>query len=648
MFFSSKESGIFQVEEIPSSAYKLINNQLKIDETKDSWTLFSSESKSSENKASPAITADTSEPQKKAKQQKAAPNKTSVQTNWTKFNIHSILENSLISLNFVEPTEIQLKSLPNALKGDTDILGSAVTGSGKTLAFGLPVLNYLLTNPPKVDDKLSALILSPTRELALQICEQLNKVIFEINKQAKEGYFLKKILPIVGGISEKKQQRFLRSKPEVVVATPGRFSYFMKQDFEHINSLITSLRFFIVDEADRLFLKGQFPDLKPIIRTLDERFSQVQGSKARQTFMFSATLMKISSETISPLLELTKNIGIQGDPIEIDLTSGLNDTGSTSAAFPEQLKLFHHQVPDTMKIKHLFLLLEKYKNKKILVFVNAIHILKNLVQIFTLLKLESVIGLHANMMQRQRLKNLDRFKSGQKKVLIATDVAARGLDVCDIDVVIQFHVPKNQNMMETFVHRCGRTARAGRSGISITFVSPKEKVRFDKDILCGLEGVEITSMKLNNAEGKFLDGVGKRVSLAKKLAKNLYEDEKMEKEALWREEKGEKLEMVLEDGDAEEEMNREVGRKMIEKLERELRLELVDNIGIDEDQEENGYGNCRRKKSFVTVNADLIKRLITGEVVNEKNTESKSEREKRFREGRIEKNKRKSRKKRRR
>jgi len=307
---------------------------------------------------------------------------------------------------------------------------------------------------------------------------------------------------LVGGVSEHKQERLLRKKPEIIVATPGRYWSIVEQDDEFGEYLkdFRHLRCLVLDEADRLLSEGSFFHLKLILhgiksqwteRKEEEDFldsdSESEDQMWHQTFVFSATLTLNSdgrSERKIPLFEtLAQEIPIS-DPVVIDVT----EKNLTVKKLEELIV----RCPDKHKDAHLYYLLKHYPGKK-LVFANAISIVKKLKALLNHLDVK-VLTLHAHQKQKQRLRHLDTFVANANACLICTDVAARGLDIRSVDVVIQFHMPRTAEM---YVHRAGRAARGGREGKCITLLSPQEGSLYKK-LDASLEfSTRLSGMKLD-------------------------------------------------------------------------------------------------------------------------------------------------------
>lgn len=334
-------------------------------------------------------------------------------------------------MGFKQPTEIQYKAIPNIISG-RDIIGKSKTGTGKTAAFSIPaIINVNEQNKNNV----TTLVLCPTRELAMQVCEQMKKY--------SEHKKIVKVLPIFGGQSYTKQISGLRKGANIVVGTPGRI-------IDHINRRTLSLKNIdtvILDEADEMLNMGFKEDIETILET---------SNKQRQTILFSATMPKA-------ILDITKQY--QNDPMIIDIKSN-DDT-------PSLIKQYYCSVRRDKKMDALYVLLRYLKPKLSIVFCNT----KKMVDEMEI-KLNSLgynaSGIHGDMKQNVRTTVMSKFKSGKLDVLIATDVAARGIDVSGVDIVFNYDVPQD---VEYYVHRIGRTGRAGKEGQSFTIVNGNAQLR---------------------------------------------------------------------------------------------------------------------------------------------------------------------------
>jgi ATP-dependent RNA helicase RhlE len=331
-------------------------------------------------------------------------------------------------MGFEKPTPIQAAALPPALAG-RDILASAMTGSGKTAAFVLPILQRLMHGTGRAGTR--ALVLTPTRELAAQVHEHLT---------ALGRYSRITATTVFGGVKPAAQVRALRSGVNVVVATPGRLLDHMSQPWFRINQL----EVLVLDEADRMLDMGFLPDIRRILARLPER---------RQTMLFSATLPR-------PIVALSRDLLTR--PVRLDTERRVVPaTGVRQAVL---------SVPEQRK-KDLLLEILNRDVKTALVFTRTKHRANRLARY---LEREGIPcdRIHGNRSQPQRESALAAFKTGRIRVLVATDVASRGIDVEALPHVINFDVP---GQPEDYIHRVGRTARAGAVGDALTFVSPAEE-----------------------------------------------------------------------------------------------------------------------------------------------------------------------------
>ncbi|TVU37689.1 hypothetical protein EJB05_11017, partial [Eragrostis curvula] len=351
------------------------------------------------------------------------------------------LVDSCHALGIRRPTAVQRRCIPRALAGE-DILGIAETGSGKTAAFALPILHRLGEDPYGV----AALALAPTRELAAQLAEQFRALGAPLGIRC---------LAAIGGFDSLAQAKGLSRRPHVVIATPGRIATLVKNDPD-LAKVFARTKFLVLDEADRVLDVNFEEDLRVIFGCLP---------KKRQTFLFSATM----SDNLRSLLELSGNNSYFFEAYE-----GFKTV--------ETLKQQYIHMPSDGKELHLLHLLPKTKQKddpnqttgdsirSAIVFVSTGETCQYLD--FLLQELgRPAVSLHSYKSQSQRLSALSRFKSGQVPVLIATDVGSRGLDIQTVDLVINYDLPR---FPRDYIHRVGRTARASRGGLAISFVTQKD------------------------------------------------------------------------------------------------------------------------------------------------------------------------------
>lgn len=343
---------------------------------------------------------------------------------------------ALIAEGYTTPTPIQQKAIPLVLEG-RDLLGCAQTGTGKTAAFAIPVLQLLYTRK-KHNPGIQVLILTPTRELAIQIDESFGAY----GKFTGISHTV-----IFGGVSQINQVKVLKRGVDVLVATPGRLLDLMNQGFIDLRHL----EIFILDEADRMLDMGFIHDVKKIIARLPEK---------RQTLFFSATMPPEIQKLADILLT---------NPAKVEVTP------PSSTVDKIEQSLYFTNKPDKPKL--LLHLLEEKKIKTALVFTRTKHGADKVVKFLSAANVKAA-AIHGNKSQNARQNALNNFKNGAIKVLVATDIAARGIDIDELTHVFNFDLP---NIPETYVHRIGRTGRAGNTGVAIAFCDNEEKAEL-KDI----------------------------------------------------------------------------------------------------------------------------------------------------------------------
>ncbi len=340
---------------------------------------------------------------------------------------------------YTQPTPIQEKAIPILLKGH-DLLGVAQTGTGKTAAFGIPILNHLCKDKStgKGRRKIKALVVTPTRELAIQITE---------NFTAYSQFTNLRNTVIFGGVKQTQQVKNLRNGVDILIATPGRLLDLMNQG--HIS--FKDLEHVVLDEADQMLDMGFIHDVKKIIAHLP---------KKRQSLFFSATMPKTIVELSKKMLGNFERVTIKPEQ-----------------ATAEKVEQGIYFVNKGNKPKLLVHLLEERKNESVLVFSRTKHGANKIVKKLEQSGIRSA-AIHGNKSQNMRQKALGDFKMGKLNVLVATDIAARGIDIDELSLVINFDLP---NVAETYVHRIGRTGRANASGIALSFCMAEERP-FLKDI----------------------------------------------------------------------------------------------------------------------------------------------------------------------
>lgn len=335
-------------------------------------------------------------------------------------------------MGFKALTGIQNKCIPLMMEGH-DIIAIAPTGTGKTLGFGIPMLEYINLDDPSIQE----VVLAPTRELAQQIADELTNL----------AHFIKglKIAVIYGGQPFGKQMNALSRKPQILVATPGRLLDHMQRG----NIKLSSVHTMVLDEADEMLKMGFIQDVEKVIESADPN---------RQLVMFSAT----TNQDV-----LTVSWKCQHDPIEIVVQAEAENKPNITQYVVES--------DQKQKYEHLLYLLDSDQYKRMMIFCNTKDMTARLCE--RLKKAGySAECLHGDVRQSQRDKVMAGFRKGQFEILVATDVAARGIDVDDVEVVFNYDLPDKQ---EFYVHRIGRTGRAKRAGVSFSFVSFRDSIRMD-------------------------------------------------------------------------------------------------------------------------------------------------------------------------
>ncbi|XP_066177900.1 ATP-dependent RNA helicase DDX24 isoform X2 [Sylvia atricapilla] len=537
---------------------------------------------------------------------------------------------ALSYLGFSAPTPIQALALPSAIRDNMDVLGAAETGSGKTLAFAIPMIHSVLqwqksnnsttrndsvskeshqphdetrwesedeaekvthqqvedsgdeddasfttgcvkvlenvefnSETPTVDSHkkrpLLGLVLTPTRELAVQVKHHIDAV-------AKFTGIKTAIL--VGGMAAQKQERVLNRQPEIVIATPGRLWELVKERHPHLSNL-RQLRCLVIDEADRMVEKGHFLELSQLLEMLNDS----QYNPRRQTFVFSATLTLVHQTPTRVLQKknakkmdkktklelLMEKVGIKGKPKVIDLTR--------KEATVETLTETRIHCNTNEKDYYLYYFLLQYPGRT-MVFANSIDCVKRLSSLLTILNCDP-LPLHANMHQKQRLKNLERFAERESCVLLTTDVAARGLDIPNVQHVIHYQVPRTS---ELYVHRSGRTARAANEGLSLLLIGPEDLINFRK-IYKTLDKSE--ELPFFPVDAKCMTSVKERMNLARQIEKAEFFNSRAKQHNSWLQQAAEALEMDLDDdmlmGKKASEQEESQKQKMLKGMKKELK-----------------------------------------------------------------------------
>ncbi len=347
----------------------------------------------------------------------------SVELRFDNLGVEKKIFSALKNNNFITPTPIQARCIPTALEGK-DVVGIAQTGTGKTLAFVLPILQRIKRGE-------QALVLAPTRELAIQANEMLQKI-------GRELGFRSTI--VIGGTPIYAQTKSLRGKPDVIIATPGRL-------IDHLNRKnirLDAIKIVVLDEADHMFDIGFLPDIKKIL---------AMTPNTRQTLLFSATMPGSIMEIISKFMRA---------PVHIQTAP----SGTPASGIDEELFVLNRQSKTPLLKK----LLDENRGK-ILIFLRTKSSVRDVTRSINQMN-HSAVEIHSDRSLPQRRRAMDGFKRGKYRILVATDIAARGIDVSNISIVINYDLPQNS---EDYVHRIGRTGRSESTGKAISFATPDQK-----------------------------------------------------------------------------------------------------------------------------------------------------------------------------
>ena len=387
---------------------------------------------------------------------------------------------AVTDMGFTSPSPIQAEAIPPILAGH-DVIGQAQTGTGKTAAFGIPALELIDVQ----DRAVQALILCPTRDLALQVAEEIKKL-----SKYKRGV---RVEAIYGGDSIERQIRSLKSGVHIVIGTPGRVMDHMER-----NTLkLDRVKMMILDEADEMLDMGFREDIENILEEMPEE---------RQTILFSATMSK-------PIMQITQKF--QKDPVLVKVVK--------KELTNINIEQVYFEVKPKAKVEVMCRLIDMYDLKLMLVFCNTKRKVDEIVEDLQIRGYQAE-GLHGDLRQAQRNNVMSKFRSGTTSILVATDVAARGIDVDDVDAVINFDIPLDE---EYYVHRIGRTGRAGKSGRAFSLVGRDEKYRFreiqtytkvrvDKGVIPSFEDI------VGVRKARFIEQVQQTIQDSKDL--NLYDD----------------------------------------------------------------------------------------------------------------------------
>ncbi|MBK7214771.1 MAG: DEAD/DEAH box helicase [Bacteroidales bacterium] len=368
---------------------------------------------------------------------------------FSSYSFQPELSKSIVEAGFVKPTDIQYKAIPPIMKGD-DVLAIAQTGTGKTAAFAIPMIHRLSTGKPKTG--LRCLVMVPTRELAMQV----RGVFDQLGKASNV-----KAMSIFGGVEQDPQIAGLLKGTDVLVATPGRMFDLVSQGFLKLDAIET----LILDEADHMLDLGFIHDIRQLIRLLPQK---------RQTLFFSAT---IDAEIKKLAYSLVIN------PIRIQISP--ND--------PVSKNIDHSVAYISMDDKRFFLerLIREHPDAKVLTFVRTKVRAERVSTALERVGIKSVC-MHGDMDQKLRNESMGVFRKGEVQILIATDVSARGIDIPDVNYVVNYDIPEKP---ENYVHRIGRTGRGTQRGIAVSFCSPDEKPLLDE--IAELIGKPIQLLKID-------------------------------------------------------------------------------------------------------------------------------------------------------
>lgn len=398
---------------------------------------------------------------------------------WDELELSTQILDALAKLKFAKPTTIQASTIPEIMAG-RDVIGKASTGSGKTLAFGIPIIETLLASKAGSTDGKEkfphALIIAPTRELAHQITDHLTALC------AKGDFEAPNIASVTGGLAVQKQRRQLE-RADIIVGTPGRLWEVISSG-QGLLRKMKQIRFLVVDEADRLLSQGNYKELGEILKVLDkdnvddaaedEDLPEVE----RQTLVFSATFQKGLQQKLAGkakggsdnLMSKQQSMEYLLKKLKFREEKPKFIDANPASQMASKLKEGLIECAGTEKDLYLYSLLMFYPNKRALIFTNSISAVRRLTPFLQNLNLPAV-PLHSSMIQKARLRSIERFKERPGSILVATDVAARGLDIPRVELVIHYHLPR---AADTYVHRSGRTARADASGSSILICAPEE------------------------------------------------------------------------------------------------------------------------------------------------------------------------------
>lgn len=373
----------------------------------------------------------------------------SADASFADLGLSSWLVDALRSLRITRPSAIQRSCIPEILQG-RDCIGGARTGSGKTAAFALPILQQWSSDPFGI----FALILTPTRELAIQISDQFAALGASMDL---------KFATIVGGLDMLEQSAVIARRPHIVIATPGRLADIIRSNGDETVGGLRKCRYLVLDEADRLLNPSFADELETCLSLLP---------KQRQTLLFTATI----SDAVRTLSKAPPKDGKQAPFLheihDEEAAGGASSASNSLVAVPKTLTQRYLFIPSHVRENYLYevLTLPLNTDKSVIIFTNTTRTTALLSRILKLLDLRCV-ELHSGLPQPERINALGRFRAGVAKILVCTDIASRGLDIPAVEMVINYNLPRDA---DDYIHRVGRTARAGRSGVALSFVTESD------------------------------------------------------------------------------------------------------------------------------------------------------------------------------
>lgn len=522
---------------------------------------------------------------------------------WQNVPLSAYTLSGLQALGFKQPTPIQKSAIPLALEGK-DVIGKATTGSGKTLAYGIPILEKYISKiaeiktlrQKKTIPAPTGIIFAPTRELAHQVLDHLNKIA----KYAPLA--LNGIVSVTGGLSIQRQERLLSYGPGIIVATPGRFLELIEKS-EEFTKRMALTEIIVLDEADRLLQDGHFEEFERILDLLGKNRDKAYGWRW-QTLVFSATFSRDLFFKLDKSGKGTKASSgalVANDEILQLLQKKLKFKDSKPALCDANPKeIVSGQITEALvecgpaeRDLYLYYFVLMYPGST-LVFANSVESVRRLVPLLENLNIPA-FSIHSSMIQKQRMRALERFKEATQKnksaVLVATDVAARGLDIPSIDHVAHYHLPRSA---DTYIHRSGRTARAGKEGVSVMFCSPQEASgpfkKLRKLVASSAEGGKFNAkadVKLLPIEYDIVQQIRERVRMAGKLAGSTMSNTATRKENSWLKQAAEDLGFdnlsdldEFEDDVIKKQKKRLERSKLTKEEQKALRAQLKESLAI--------------------------------------------------------------------